>query len=90
MYLLILSNIFFSLNVFQVAEDEHILYERKIFFYLPDILAWKREKLWKRCSEKPQRHFFALLYGQERIIHKSLKKSQQSNLKTLSGHTIIQ
>lgn len=44
----------------------------------------------KNYSEIPQRHFFALIYGLERIIHKSIKKSQQSNLKTLSGHTIIQ
>lgn len=75
MYLLILTNTYFFLNVFQVAEDKNILYEEKIFFYLPDILAWKGENLWKSCSEIPRRHFFALFYGQERIIHKSLKKS---------------
>lgn len=89
MYLLILINFFF-LNVFQVAEDKTSYTKEKKNIYLPDILAWKGGKLWKNYSEIPQRQFFALLYGQERIIHKSLKKSQQSNLKTLSGHTIIQ
>lgn len=39
MHLIVLINIFLSLNVFQVAEEENILYERKIFFYLPDILV---------------------------------------------------
>lgn len=75
---------------FRLLKTKHLIRKKKKNIYLPDILAWKGGKLWKNYSEIPQRQFFALLYGQERIIHKSLKKSQQSNLKTLSGHTIIQ